>query len=116
MTHAKPSCPSTLLRVRGLTVRYAIASESSHPALMNLGFDIRAGETLGILGESGSGKSTLALSILGLLPVSTDITGAIFFEDKDLLQWNQSEWETIRGTRIAMIFQEPGLSLSQSCA
>ncbi len=112
MTHAQSSCSPALLRVRGLTVSYVVEGELSHPVLLRVGFDIGAGETVGILGESGSGKSTLALSILGLLPVSTDIAGSIFLEDEDLLKLGQSRWEDTRGARIAMVFQEPGLSLS----
>lgn len=111
MNNAKSSRPSALLRVRGLTVRYA-TGESSHPALLGVEFDIRPGEIVGILGESGSGKSTLALSILGLLPKSSDVAGAILFEDQDLLRLNESGWEAVRGARIALVFQEPGLSLS----
>jgi peptide/nickel transport system ATP-binding protein len=110
MTLAQTPCAQVLLRVRGLTVRYA--GEASHPALSEIDFDIRPGEIVGILGESGSGKSTVALSILGMLPASADITGSMFFEDKDLLRLDEPGWTGIRGARIAMIFQEPGLALS----
>jgi len=112
MTHAQSLRTAALLSVRGLTVRYAAVGEPSHPALLRIEFDIRPGEIVGILGESGSGKSTLALSMLGLLPKSCDVTGAILFEGKDLLPLSESEWEAIRGARIAMVFQDPGLSLS----
>src|SRR5271168_288332 len=109
---AASSCASTLLRVHGLTVSYAPAGQPSHPALLGVEFDIAPGEIVGILGESGSGKSTLALSILGLLPQSTHKAGSILFERKDLLKFNETDWAEIRGARIAMVFQEPGLSLS----
>jgi oligopeptide/dipeptide ABC transporter ATP-binding protein len=112
LTCAQSSPAAALLGVRGLTVRYSTASEMSHPALLEVGFDIKPGEIVGILGESGSGKSTLALSILGLLPESTDILGSIFLEGNDLLRLDESERRGIRGARIAMIFQEPGVSLS----
>ncbi len=112
MTHGKSSCLPALLCVRELTVRYVVEDKAPPPALLRVGFDIKPGEIVGILGESGSGKSTLALSILGLLPASTDIAGSIQFKDQDLLQIDQSGWEGIRGARIAMIFQEPGPSLS----
>jgi peptide/nickel transport system ATP-binding protein len=112
MTHAKSSCASALLCVRGLTVQYAVKDAEPRPALVGLDFDINPGEIVGILGESGSGKSTLALSMLGLLPASTEITGSIRFKDSDLLRLDDSGWEAIRGARIAMVFQEPGLSLS----
>lgn len=112
MTHAKSSSASALLSVRGLTVRYATNDQTSHPALLGVGFDINPGEIVGILGESGSGKSTLALSILGLLPAPTEIAGSILFKDSELLRLDDSGWKAIRGARIAMVFQEPGLSLS----
>jgi oligopeptide/dipeptide ABC transporter ATP-binding protein len=100
-----------LMSVRGLTVRYGVAKPSL-AALSDVNFDLAPGEIVGILGESGSGKSTLALSMLGLLPARTGIEGSIQFQDKDLLRMNESAWRTIRGARISMIFQEPGLALS----
>lgn len=105
-----------LIRVRGLTVTYA-CSEQVAPAVADVGFDIARGETIGVLGESGSGKSTLALSILGLLPVNARIRGSIRLskaahEEEDLLRLDERQWRKIRGERIAMIFQEPGLALS----
>jgi peptide/nickel transport system ATP-binding protein len=112
MTHAKSSCASTLLCVRGLTVQYASNEAESRPALVGIDFDINPGEIVGILGESGSGKSTLALSMLGLLPAATEIAGSIRFKDSDLLRLDDSGWEAIRGARIAMVFQEAGPSLS----
>ena len=112
MMHAQSSRLSPLLSVRGLTVKYAATGQLSYPALLGVEFDIKPREIVGILGESGSGKSTLALSILGLLPESAAMAGTILFKDKDLLRLDESEWRAIRGARIAMVFQEPGLSLS----
>jgi oligopeptide/dipeptide ABC transporter ATP-binding protein len=112
LARAQSSSAAALLSVRELTVHYAAASEPSHPALLRVGFDIEPGEIVGILGESGSGKSTLALAILGLLPESTEVAGSILFGGNDLLRLNESGWRGIRGARIAMVFQEPGLSLS----
>jgi len=93
-------------------VRYDTRGLQPVPALRQVDLDIAPGEIVGILGESGSGKSTLALSILGLLPAKTSVEGSIFFEDEDLLQAAESGWAAIRGAKIAMIFQEPGLALS----
>jgi len=103
---------SPLLRVRGLTVSYDAGGQQSVPALRQVDLDIAPGEIVGILGESGSGKSTLALSILGLLPEGTHLEGSIFFEGEDLSNAAESRWAEVRGARVAMIFQEPGLSLS----
>jgi oligopeptide/dipeptide ABC transporter ATP-binding protein len=65
-----------------------------------------------VLGESGCGKSTLALSLLGLLPASASVEGSILFQQEDLIRLNESQLRTIRGARISLIRQEPGLSLS----
>ena len=112
---------SPLIRVRELKVQYAACEQA---ALFGIDFDIARGEIVGVLGESGSGKSTLALSILGLLPDDASIQGSIFFQEKpgegcneraegqDLLQFDESRWRAVRGAKISMIFQEPGLSLS----
>lgn len=106
------TCASALLRVRGLTVSYDARSRQPAPALRKVDLDIAPGEIVGILGESGSGKSTLALSILGLLPESAHHEGSIFLDGEDLSKAAESRWAEVRGTRIAMIFQDPGLSLS----
>ena len=117
-----PTVRPPFIQVRGLTVRY---SGCKQPALLDLNFDISRGEIVGVLGESGSGKSTLALSMLGLLPGSAKIDGSIVFQEtlgdqeqreqtreRDLLHFNEQKWRAVRGAKIAMIFQEPGLSLS----
>jgi peptide/nickel transport system ATP-binding protein len=106
------TCASALLRVRGLAVSYDARSEQPVPALRQVDFDIAPGEIVGILGESGSGKSTLALSILGLLPQSARLGGSIFLDGEDLSNVAESRWAELRGVKVAMIFQEPGLSLS----
>jgi ABC-type glutathione transport system ATPase component len=106
------TCASALLRVRGLTVNYDARNQQPVPALRQVDLEIAPGEIVGILGESGSGKSTLALSILGLLPESAQVEGSIFLEGENLSSMAESRWAAVRGARIAMIFQEPGLSLS----
>jgi oligopeptide/dipeptide ABC transporter ATP-binding protein len=93
-------------------VSYDAHGGQPFPALRQVDLDIAPGEIVGILGESGCGKSTLALSMLGLLPANADSEGSIFFEDEDLSKAGESRWGAIRGARVAMIFQEPGLSLS----
>jgi peptide/nickel transport system ATP-binding protein len=108
-----PMGTSPLLGIRGLTVRYpAGGSQPVTPALHKIDLDIWPGEIVGILGESGAGKSTLASSILGLLPTGSNVEGSIRFQNQDLLRMNESQWTSIRGTKIAMIFQEPGLCLN----
>jgi peptide/nickel transport system ATP-binding protein len=93
-------------------VDYDARSPQPVPALRQVDLDIASAEIVGVLGESGSGKSTLALSILGLLPESAHVDGSIFFEGEDLSNVAEARWAKVRGARVAMIFQEPSLSLS----
>src|SRR5579871_4621191 len=105
----------TLIKVTALTVNYASARPSA-PALADITLDIRRGEVVGVLGESGSGKSTLALSMLGMLPADAKVQGSISLrgkaEPRDLLRFDDDEWRAVRGAKLSMIFQEPGLCLS----
>lgn len=80
----------------------------------NVSFSIRKGETFALLGESGCGKSMTALSIMQLLPSQAmhNIAGEVLLEGKDLLQLPEVAMRTVRGNRIAMIFQEPMTSLN----
>jgi oligopeptide/dipeptide ABC transporter ATP-binding protein len=72
------------------------------------------GEAFGIAGESGCGKSMLALTIMGLAPAFEKriIQGKVLFKGKNLLQCSQKELNRIRGSKIAMVFQEPMTSLN----
>jgi oligopeptide/dipeptide ABC transporter ATP-binding protein len=101
-----------LLQVQDLHVAYTSGAGTKHPALEGVSFDARAGEILGVLGESGSGKSTLASALLRLLPGNAEIQkGAVLFERQDLLLAEPRALESVRGARIALIFQEPWLAL-----
>lgn len=83
-------------------------------AVDSINFNLRQGQTLGIVGESGCGKSVTALSIMRLLPVPSGryISGEIMFRGKNLLSLRPDEMRTIRGNSIAMIFQEPMTALN----
>jgi oligopeptide/dipeptide ABC transporter ATP-binding protein len=103
---------TSLLQVQDLHVAYISRAGKKCPALEGVSFDVRAGETLGVLGESGSGKSTLAAALLRLLPGNCEIQkGGVLFEGLDLLQAKTQTLERVRGARIASIFQEPSLAL-----
>src|SRR5467141_4821507 len=102
----------SILEVRNLYVSYFSHMGAASSAIMDVSFDVRPGEILGMLGESGSGKSTLAASLLRLLPANGKIQqGSILFEGRDVLQAELRELEIIRGKRIALINQEPSAAL-----
>jgi oligopeptide/dipeptide ABC transporter ATP-binding protein len=83
-------------------------------AVDGVSYALKAGETLGVVGESGCGKSVSALSILRLVanPPGRIVGGAIRFEGRNLLELSEPEMERIRGNDISMIFQEPMTSLN----
>lgn len=101
-----------LLKVQDLHVAYSDRTGQLYPALAGVGFDLRPGEILGVLGESGSGKSTVAAALLRLLPSNGRIQqGTVLFEGKNLLDSSLEDLRKIRGGRIGLIFQEPSSSL-----
>lgn len=103
----------SLLQVVDLTVRYGSSKPRPVIALQNVSFDVAAGETVGLLGESGCGKTTLALTMLGLLPAAGRVVrGAVTFCDTNLLGLSESEFQKVRGAKIAMVHQEPGMALN----
>ncbi len=83
-------------------------------AVDGVSFDIYKGEVLGIVGESGSGKSVTALSLMKLIPDPPGriVGGEILFKGKDIVKLSYEEMYNIRGSEIAMIFQEPMTSLN----
>ncbi len=101
----------SLLDVKNLNVDLATAMGPAR-AVRNLNISLQKGETLGIVGESGCGKSMTALALMGLLPENGTTTGEILLANEDLLQKSEKELCTIRGNRMAMIFQEPMTSLN----
>ncbi|TIL34552.1 ABC transporter ATP-binding protein [Mesorhizobium sp.] len=102
-----------LLDVRNLETHF-YGEESVTRALGGISFQVKKGETLGVVGESGCGKSVTALSILRLLPKLTARTvgGEVRFHGRNLLELSDREMRKIRGDQIAMIFQEPMTSLN----
>jgi oligopeptide/dipeptide ABC transporter ATP-binding protein len=105
--------PATaLLEVRDLKVEFATA-EGVARAVDGVSFEIRAGETLGLVGESGCGKSVTALSILRLVSTPGRISGGrILYRGRDLLSVSETEIRKVRGKEIALIFQEPVAALN----
>jgi oligopeptide/dipeptide ABC transporter ATP-binding protein len=86
-------------------------------AVRNLSFSIAPGEVLGLVGESGSGKSVTSLAIMGLLPPAAIVRGEITFQNGDglpthLTHLPSDQLRQLRGSRMAMIFQEPMTALN----
>jgi oligopeptide/dipeptide ABC transporter ATP-binding protein len=83
-------------------------------AVDGVDFDIKKGETIGIVGETGCGKSVMALSIMRLIPWPPGkvVQGSVLFEGEDLLKKSEKHMRNIRGRKISMIFQEPQTSLN----
>jgi oligopeptide/dipeptide ABC transporter ATP-binding protein len=83
------------------------------PAVNDVSFEIRQGETLGIVGESGSGKSVTAFSIMRLVQAPGRIAGgAINFRGRNLLELTERQMQGVRGAQISLIFQEPMTALN----
>lgn len=100
------------LQVQGLETTFYLKS-GPFRAIRNLSYTINAGETLGIVGESGCGKSVTSLTVMRLIENPGKITaGKILFEGQDLLALPNSKMEDLRGSKIAMIFQEPMTALN----
>ncbi|MEI7612834.1 MAG: ABC transporter ATP-binding protein [Betaproteobacteria bacterium] len=104
--------PNPLLFVRNLSAGFA-SGRSCLAAVDGISFEVCAGETLALLGESGCGKSATALSLMRLLPAAGRILdGEVGFAGCDLLQLSEVDMRAIRGSGMAMIFQEPATSLN----
>jgi oligopeptide/dipeptide ABC transporter ATP-binding protein len=104
---------SPLLRVRELVSEFRVEG-SVVRAVDGVSFEIGRREIVGVVGESGSGKSATALSILGLLPRPHGriASGSLCFDGRELVGSPEHEMRAIRGSRIAMIFQDPMSSLN----
>jgi peptide/nickel transport system ATP-binding protein len=100
-----------VLSVRDLRVEFGTAAGTVQ-AVRGVSFDLYPGETLGVVGESGSGKSVSFLAVMGLLPTSARITGSAKMGDTELIGADKNVMRSVRGKRMAMIFQDPLSSLN----
>ncbi|MCG8433671.1 MAG: ABC transporter ATP-binding protein [Gammaproteobacteria bacterium] len=101
----------SLLDVKHLDVRFT-TPDGVVQAVNDVSFSISRGEAVGLVGESGCGKTQLALSIVKLVAPNGSINGSISFQQRDLLSLNESALNTIRGRRIAFVFQDPMTALN----
>jgi oligopeptide/dipeptide ABC transporter ATP-binding protein len=106
-------------RLAGVPVSTRAVSTQTLPAVRDLTFSIAPGEVLGLVGESGSGKSITSLAIMRLLPPQARVSGEILFADvressapRNLAALSDDSMRQLRGSRIAMIFQEPMTALN----
>ena len=103
----------SLLQVRNLTIRYQVDGAEPHHAVNDVSFDLVSGEVVGLMGESGCGKSSTALALLGLFAKQrAEVAGSIVLCGQELLGMKEAELQKIRGSKISLVFQEPGIALS----
>src|SRR5215469_16811416 len=101
-----------LLQVRDLKVSFR-TEDGLVKAVDGVSFSVAEGETLGIVGESGSGKSVTMMSVMRLIiDPNARFDGEVIYKGRDLMSLNQAELRQVRGSEIAMIFQDPMTSLN----
>lgn len=104
---------SPILSVQDLIVRLQIGKEC-WTVVDRLGFDLYAGQTLALVGESGCGKSMTALSLMRILPQPPALPpeGKVIYKGQNLLTLSEKQMRNLRGSRLAMIFQDPMSALN----
>jgi peptide/nickel transport system ATP-binding protein len=100
-----------LLRIEGLSVSFE-TSMGQVKAVEDVCLDMQEGETLALVGETGCGKSVVASAIMQLLPNNASVQGRAVFAGRDLLALGEREISRIRGSEIAIVFQNPSLALN----
>ena len=102
----------TTLEVQGLSTHF-LTRAGVVRAVEDISFSVQRGRVLGLVGESGSGKSVTGFSIIGLVdPPGQIVRGKILFQGRDLTKLDERELQDLRGNRIAMIFQDPMMTLN----
>jgi oligopeptide/dipeptide ABC transporter ATP-binding protein len=102
----RPRSGAPLLQVEDLSVRFP-TDDGVVNAVRGVSYTLGEREVLGIVGESGSGKSVSSLAVMGLLPRSAQVSGRILLDGEDVLAMSPAQQRSLRGRRIAMIFQDP---------
>jgi peptide/nickel transport system ATP-binding protein len=102
----------TVLEVENLKTHF-FTKAGVAKAVDGVSFSLRKGEVLGLVGESGSGKTVTGFSLMGLVDAPGRIVeGSIRLAGQDLVGRREEEWRKLRGSRIAMIFQDPMMTLN----
>ena len=103
---------STILDIENLSVQFPL-NIGTVRAVDGISWELKQGEVMGLVGESGCGKSTLGFSILRILrPPGKIVNGQILYHGQDIVQMSEKEILALRGSKIAMIFQDPLTSLN----
>jgi peptide/nickel transport system ATP-binding protein len=102
---------STVVEIQKLAVTFATDGAPVR-AVNDVSLSVSAGEVLAIVGESGSGKSVTAKTILGLLPETATVSGVVMLGSNDVVSLSGKRLREIRGTDVAMVFQEPSTALN----
>ena len=102
-----------LIEVRNFSIQFP-NSHGDVKIVDNVNFTVRAGETMGLVGESGCGKAITAMAIMGLLPKTAKLSGEIIYNGKNLLELSPQEHNALRGHEIAMIYQDALSALNPS--
>jgi peptide/nickel transport system ATP-binding protein len=102
-----------MLKVQDLVISFKSNNQITK-VVDTISFELKEQQILGIVGESGSGKSVTSLAILGLLAKNARVSGSILFNNLELTNFSEQEFQKIRGNQISMIFQEPMSSLNPS--
>ncbi|KQZ89150.1 dipeptide/oligopeptide/nickel ABC transporter ATP-binding protein [Phycicoccus sp. Root563] len=112
-TRTRGHSEEPLLSVRDLTVTFTRQGEKPFVAVDGVSFDVRPGQTVGLVGESGCGKSVTSLAIMGLLPQrGVRVEGEVLYGGTNLLTQSNEQMRDRRGRDLGMIFQDPLSSLN----
>ena len=102
----------SLLEISHLTTKFE-TPQGTVSAVRDVSYHLEEGEVLGIVGESGSGKSITMKGVMGILPKNGKVVeGSVMFQGNDLTKYSERQMQQVRGSEIAMIFQDPMTSLN----